>query len=111
MSSGNLDFLFQPHSVVFAGITTANPHHWTRTFLDGFLEFGFQGRIWLLNPKGGEISGHKVYPSLQDIPGDIDYVIGLVPAETASELVEECADRGARVVHFCTAGFSEEGRD
>ena len=105
----SLEFLFQPRSIALVGITTANPDHWTRTFLNSLIEFGFDGQIHLVNPKGGEINGYPVYPSLQDIPGSIDYAIGLVPAAMAPELVSECAKKGARAIHFCTAGFSELG--
>lgn len=109
--SENLEFLFHPRSVALVGITTVNPEHWTRTFLDSFLEFEFEGPVYLVNPKGGEIKGLKVYPSLGDIPGNIDYVIGLVPARLAPDLVKECAGKGVKAVHFCTAGFSETGEE
>ena len=109
LSEGSLDFLFHPRSVALVGITTANPEHWTRSFLDGFLDLGFKGPLYLVNPKGGIINGLKVYPGLKDIPDNVDYVVGLVPARVAPELVEECAGKGVRVVHFCTAGFGETG--
>jgi len=114
MSNSNnesLEFLFHPRSIALAGITTANPEHWTRTFLNGLLEFGFESPIYLVNPKGGEIEGLKVYPSFQDIPNAIDYVISLVPARAAPSLVKESADKGVKAIHFCTAGFSETGED
>jgi len=60
MSNSNnesLEFLFHPRSIALAGITTANPEHWTRTFLNGLLELGFESPIYLVNPKGGEIEG------------------------------------------------------
>ncbi len=105
----SLDFLFHPSSVALVGITTSNPMHWTRTFLDALIESGFDRPLYLVNPKGGEIKGHKVYTSLQDVPGNIDHVIGLVNARIAPRLVEECAEKEVRAVHFCTAGFSETG--
>ena len=107
----SLEFLFRPRSLALVGITTANPEHWTRSFLDAVLEFQFDGPFYLVNPKGGEINGHRVYPSLQDIPQTIDYVIGLVPARASLGLVEECAAKGVRAIHFCTAGFSETGEE
>ncbi len=103
----SLEFLFHPNSVALVGITTAEPWHWTRTFLEGLIEFEFDRPFYLVNPKGGEIKGHKVYTSLKDVPGSIDHVIGLVNAQVAARLVEECAEKGVRAVHFCTAGFSE----
>ena len=107
----SLEFLFRPRSLALVGITTANPEHWTRSFLDAVLEFQFDGPFYLVNPKGGEINGHRVYHSLQDIPQTIDYVIGLVPARASLGLVEECAAKGVRAIHFCTAGFSETGEE
>ncbi len=105
----SLECLFHPDSVALVGITTANPWHWTRTFLDSLIEFEFDRPLYLVNPKGGEIKGHKVYTSLKDIPGSIDHVIGLVNAQIAAGLVEECAEKEVRAIHFCTAGFSETG--
>lgn len=107
----DLEFLFHPNSIALVGITTAETWHWTLTFLEGLLEIGFDRPLYLVNPKGGEIKGHKIYTSLKDVPGNIDYVIGLVNAQVAPKLVEECAEKGVRAIHFCTAGFSETGEE
>jgi acyl-CoA synthetase (NDP forming) len=111
MRQHDLDFLFHPDSIALVGITTAKTWHWTLTFLEGLLEIGFDRPLYLVNPKGGELKGHKIYASLKDVPGNIDYVIGLVNAQIAPELVEECAQKGVRAIHFCTAGFSETGEE
>ena len=107
----NLDFLFHPNSIALVGITTATTWHWTRTFLEGLIEIEFDRPLYLVNPKGGEIEGRQIYTSLKDVPGNIDYVIGLVNAQIAPKLVEECAEKGVRAIHFCTAGFSETGEE
>ena len=109
MRQDDLEFLFHPDSIALVGITTAKTWHWTLTFLEGLLEIGFDGPLYLVNPKGGELRGHKIYASLKDIPGNIDYVIGLVNAQIAPQIVEECAEKGVKAIHFCTAGFSETG--
>ena len=111
MRQHDLDFLFHPDSLALVGITTSETWHWTLTFLEGLLEIGFDRPLYLVNPKGGQIKGHKVYASLKDVPGNIDYVIGLVNAHVAPGLVEECAEKGVRAIHFCTAGFSETGEE
>jgi len=105
----NLDAVFHPRSVALVGITTANPHHWTRGFLEGFLALDFpsRGNLYLVNPKGGIVAGHKVYETLEDIPDTLDFVVGLVPSRSAPKMVEDAAAKGARFIHFCTAGFSE----
>ncbi|HJX69021.1 MAG TPA: CoA-binding protein [Dehalococcoidia bacterium] len=109
MRQHDLDFLFHPNSLALVGITTSETWHWTLTFLEGLLEIGFDRPLYLVNPKGGQIKGHKIHTSLKEVPGNIDYVIGLVNAQIAPGLVEECAEKGLRAIHFCTAGFSETG--
>ena len=76
----SLEFLFHPNSIALVGITTAEIWHWTRTFLEGLIEIEFDHPLYLINPKGGEINGQKIYNSLKDVPSNIDYVIGLVNA-------------------------------
>ena len=88
--NNSLEFIFNPRSIALVGVTTTNPTHWTRLFLDSLLRFEFEHPIYLVNPKGGEIHGLKVYTSLRDIPDAIDYVISTVPAEASIELIEEC---------------------
>jgi acyl-CoA synthetase (NDP forming) len=110
-SSDSLQPLFYPTSIALAGVTVDNPQHWTRTFLDSLLEFQFEGPLYLVNPKGGEIRGIKVYQRFADIPQNVDYVISTVPAKAAPGLIEECAHKGVKAVHFCTAGFSETGEE
>ncbi len=110
-NNGSLQPLFYPASIALAGITVGNPEHWTRTFLDSLLEFHFERPLYLVNPRGGEIKGIKVYQRLADIPQDVDYVISTVPAKAAPGLLEECSHKGVKAVHFCTAGFSETGEE
>ncbi|MBN1381411.1 MAG: CoA-binding protein [Deltaproteobacteria bacterium] len=109
LSHENLDDIFHPRSVALVGITTSNPGHWTRGFLEGYLKFDFpsQGKLYLVNPRGGTVEGFKVFQNIQDIPDTLDFVVGLVPSRGAPQLIEEAAAKGVKCIHFCTAGFSE----
>ena len=105
----SLDHIFHPKSVAFVGISISNPFHWTRTFWYSCREFGFAGPLYPVNPSGGELDGCHVYKSLDEIPGDVDYVISTVSAGIAPEIVRSCARKGVKAIHFCTAGFDETG--
>jgi acyl-CoA synthetase (NDP forming) len=105
----SLDRIFHPQSVAFVGISISNPLHWTRTFWYSCREFGFQGPLYPVNPSGGELDGCQVYKSLDEIPGNVDYVISTVSAGIAPEIVRNCARKGVKAIHFCTAGFDETG--
>lgn len=110
MNCDSLDSILNPRSIALVGVTT-DAEHWTRTFLSGLLEFGFEGSLYLVNPKGGEIDGFKLYHSIKDVPESVDYVIGLVPARVAPGLVREAASKGAKAIQFGTAGFAETGSE
>ncbi len=105
----SLDLIFHPRSVAFVGISISNPFHWTRTFWYSCREFGFQGPLYPVNPSGGELDGCHVYKSLDEVPGEVDFVISTVSAGIAPEIVRNCADKGVKAIHFCTAGFDETG--
>lgn len=108
-----LAYLFNPQVVAIAGVSskeTTLPSQGQR-FVHTLLDYGFKGRIYPLNPKGGEIRGLKMYPSIKDIPEPVDYVISCVPAKAAPQLIRDCASKRVKIVHFFTAGFSESGTD
>jgi acyl-CoA synthetase (NDP forming) len=104
-----IDRIFHPGSVAFVGVTTSNPTHWTRVFWNSALEFQFQGPLYAVNPHGGEIDGYKVFRSIDEIPGTVDYAVSTVSARMASKIVRDCARKGVKAIHFCTAGFAETG--
>lgn len=108
-----LAYLFNPRVVAVAGVSskeTTLPSQGQR-FVHTLLDYGFKGRIYPLNPKGGEIRGLRMYPSVKDIPEPVDYVISCVPAKAAPQLIRDCASKGVKVIHFFTAGFSEAGTE
>jgi acyl-CoA synthetase (NDP forming) len=109
-SAPDLTLLFAPRSVAVVGASTNvdSPGH---DYVRSLKEFGFQGPVFPINPRSGEIAGYQAYPSLSAVPGAIDLVISCVPAPAVPGLVEECAGGKARFLHLFTARFSETGDD
>ena len=66
-------------------------------------------RLHPVNPKEREILGLRCYPSISDIPGEIDLAILALPASTSEKGVRECALKGVRVVIVTSSGFGETG--
>jgi len=106
---GEIEPLFSPRSVALVGIskTATNVAY---MFLHNLLDAGFT-KVYPVNPKGGELLGVKVYPSIMDIPGDVDLAILTVPRHAVPALVRECARKGTKGVVLYTAGFSESGAE
>ncbi|MDY6856321.1 MAG: CoA-binding protein [Thermodesulfobacteriota bacterium] len=106
-----LGFLFHPKSIAIVGIST-DPYDMSRErFLRPLLDFEFSGQIYLVNRKGGEINGLKVYPSIEEIPEKVDFVIVSVPAKFSVSIIRDCIAKGVKAVAIYSAGFSELGTD
>ncbi len=77
--------------------------------LKNTIECGYEGKVYAINPKGGEILGVQAYPSVKDVPGDIDLAVIIVPDRFVAGVLEECGQKGVNGVVVITAGFREIG--
>ena len=102
-----IDGLFHSRSIAIIGVPRGMKTG--RVFLQAFLDQGFDGRIYPVNPRAQEIDGLKAYPRVADIPGPVDLAIVLVPSKKALAAVRECAAKGVKGAVLFTAGFSETG--
>ncbi len=69
----------------------------------------YKGIIYPVNPKDEVVSSIKAYPSVLDIPGDVDLALVAVAAERMQPIIEECGRKGVKSLVIITAGFSEMG--
>lgn len=110
MSIHPLEFLFKPKSIAIVGVSSNEADLSVgRCYVQALLESGFQGNLYPVNLNGGEIFGLRIYSSMREIPGTVDYVISVVPAKYALSLLGECIEKRVKSIHFYTAGFSEVG--
>jgi acyl-CoA synthetase (NDP forming) len=109
LSAHPIEELLNPKSIAVVG-ASENIESAGYNFTYGLAGYGFQGEIYPVNPRYSEILGLKVYPSLKDIPGTVDYVISAVSAPRVPALLTECALKKVKIVHLFTARFSETGR-
>lgn len=100
--------IFYPKSIAIVG-ASSNLDTSGGRYVQRLIAAGFEGKIYPVNPKGGEILGLKAYPDLKSIPGQVDYVIVCVPREFVFSVLDDCTAKGIKVVHFFTAGFRETG--
>lgn len=102
--------LFEPEHVAVIGASRNTTKHGHRA-VTSLLAHGFQGRISLINPSGGEVAGMPCLPSIADAPGRVDCAIVIIPAEGAVEAIRECAAAGVRSLVVAIVGFAELGTD
>ena len=79
------------------------------------LRYGFKGRIYPVNPAGGEIlGGLKVYPSVADIHERVDLALISVGRDRVQAALEDCILAGLKRIIIISQGFAdadEHGRE
>ncbi|MBN1653693.1 MAG: CoA-binding protein [Deltaproteobacteria bacterium] len=70
---------------------------------------GFGERLYPVNPKLVEIEGRRCYPTILDVPSEIDLAVVFIPARSVPEALEQCAKKGISRVIIESGGFAEAG--
>ena len=102
--------LLSPTSIAVIG-ASAEEKKVGHIILKNILTQDFRGKIFPVNPKGGEILGLPVFTSVTDIPGTVDLVVIVTPGKTVPALLEECGKKGVKTVIVISAGFGETGTE
>ena len=71
------------------------------------LQNDFSGIVYPVNPNADAILSVKSYPSVLDIPGDVDMAIIAVPARAVNKVADECGQKGVRAIIVISDGFRE----
>ncbi|QWC84853.1 GNAT family N-acetyltransferase [Nocardioidaceae bacterium] len=71
----------------------------------------FQGRVFVVNPAAEAVSGVPAYPTVTDIPHDVDVAVVAVPADAVADVVLDCAAKGVHGLVVVSAGFAETGEE
>lgn len=105
-----MKFFFRPRSIAVIG-ASHHPGKIGYQILKNILSNGFEGDVYPVNPKGGEILGRSVYKSIMDVPGDVDLAIIAVPAKLVPAVLEDCGRKGVKGVAVISSGFKEVGNE
>ena len=106
----NLNKMFKPESVAVIGASNT-PGKVGYIIVDNLINDGFEGKIYPVNPKGGEILGKQAYASIKDIPEKVDLAIITIPSVFVNETVKDCGEAGVENMVVITAGFKEVGEE
>jgi 3-hydroxypropionyl-CoA synthetase (ADP-forming) len=101
-----LDRFFSPRSVAVIG-ASATPGKSGNVVIRNILANDYTGKIYLVNPKAGEILGMPVQPSIVCLPEGIDLAIVVLPAKETPQALRECAGKGIKHIVLLAGGFAE----
>jgi acyl-CoA synthetase (NDP forming) len=99
-----------PSTVAVVGSKRADGYMWLRNYST------FTGKLYSVQIDPNEIPGIEAmgvtnYPSLLDVPDDVDYVMCAVPRQVSPRIIADCAKKKVGAVALFTSGFAETGED
>ncbi|MYB76633.1 MAG: CoA-binding protein [Chloroflexi bacterium] len=96
--------LINLRSWAVVGVSQDTRKYGHRVFI-ALLESGYH--VLGVNPKGGSVAGHRVYPSLADLPERPEVVVTVVPPPVTEQIVATCGELGIMNVWMQPGSESE----
>jgi len=72
----------------------------------------FKGTLYAIHPTLKEIPEfpkENIYPSVKDVPGELDFAFIAVPARQILNIIDDCVEKGVKLISIFTAEFSDSG--
>ncbi len=91
-------------AVIGAGARRGTVGHET---LRNLIAHGFTGAVYPVHPTAHSVASVRAWPTILDVPDDIDLAIIAVPAGEVIKVVEQCARKRVRGLIILSAGFAE----
>ena len=101
-----MEKFFYPRSLVVFGASTTKMNLGQIVLLNN-KQVGYEGALYGVGSKAGDINGVPVYTDVVDLPETPDVAIFLTPAKTIPALMEACGQKGIRRIVIESGGFSE----
>jgi acetyltransferase len=100
--------LFHPKHIAFIG-ASENSTFGAMLYLSVFKDSKWANTFYPVNPKYDKILDWKCYPSVLDIPYDVDTAYISVKTDVIPKVVKECVEKNIEWVIVFASGFSETG--
>jgi acetyl coenzyme A synthetase (ADP forming)-like protein len=104
----DLEPFFKTRSVAVIG-ASREPRKFGHVIFKNFVESEFTGKAYPINPKAENILGFKAYPSLSDVPDEVDLAVVAVPASIVPSAIDECLSKNVKATVIISGGFREIG--
>ncbi len=102
--------LFFPRSIAVIGASTDPTSIGGRLF-HNILDGGFNGPLYPVNPKTKVVRSVRAYPTIGDVPDEVDLAYIVVPQAYVIDVARQCSAAGVRGIVVISAGFSETGEE
>jgi acetyltransferase len=104
----SLDCIFRPRSIAVIGAsqTRGKIGH---EIVHNLVTAEFNGKVFPVNPKADVIHSIKAYPTVEDVPDEVDMAVIVVPKKFSLDVIKQCVRKKVKGLVVITAGFKETG--
>ena len=104
-----LSHLLRPRSVALVGASDRS--NWSNRICDALEVIGYDGDVYLVNPKGGQAHGRPLHRSVGDIDAVPDVAFVMVPGPAVLGAMRDVAEAGVKAAVVLSSGFAELGAE
>lgn len=108
----NISFINDINSMAVIGVSKSRHFFFLRNHQEHF-----EGDLYAIHPTIKKIPGFddgtqgKIFPSVKDVPGDVDFVFIAVPRSKVINVIDDCVEKGVKLASIFTAEFSDSGTE
>lgn len=103
-----IDRIINARSIALVG-ASSSPMKFGTMYTVSQASVGFDGPMYLVNPREKEMLGRPAYPDLASLPEVPDLVCLMIPAHRSMDVLRDCARLGVKGVIMIASGFREIG--
>src|SRR5215207_1283869 len=103
-----LDAIFRPETVAVVGATD-RPGSVGRTIMWNLISNPFGGTVYPVNARRKNVLGIQAYPSVSEVPEQVDLAVIVAPAPAVPQIIRECVEARVGDAIIVSAGFKETG--
>jgi len=92
-------------SIAMVGASERAP--WARIMYRNLRDFGYPGRLVLVNPRQKEVFGEPCVPSLREIPEPVEHAMVIVPAVGVAGVLEDAESAGVTTATIYSAAMGD----
>jgi acyl-CoA synthetase (NDP forming)/GNAT superfamily N-acetyltransferase len=97
--------VLHPRSVAVIGASTT-PEKIGHAVLVHLLRGNFTGPVFPVHPEARSVRGVRAYPSVTDIPDDVDLAVVAVPSAGTAEVMDSCLAKGVKALVVLSSGYA-----
>ena len=105
----DISFINDIRSIAIIGASKKRDYFFLRNH-----QYAFKGNLYAVHTSAEEIPNFpkdKIYSSILEIPEAIDFAFIAIPAKKVLEVMDECVEKGVKLVTVFTSEFSDAGTE